>query len=960
MGIRHLGVAMGGPAAGAALAVWLLLLPAMRPAGAEGDILYSSVDNFDRANSDTLGTSSPGHSTWLEHEPAGSEDQLAISNTVLLATTSGVSGYEPTNASLDLTAEQAGFDLGAVAAGWAFHFDLNRNPSGWAASYYSLGWVLAANENDFASSTVDGYAVLWTGANDELVLVRFENGIAGTNPGTQVITTGLDWDAASPAGVNVRVEVSASGDWTLYWEEGEPLAAPLDIDANSAGGRSTAYFDDAAMNYSGPIWAHNTDTSATSSGDFDNFAFGIAPEAGGVSLVKQVSPATNVPYHGAVTYTAKLRNTGSVSDTNALFTDTLPAEVDFAAWLDRPAGAGQADDVITWSGTLTAGFAITFSFVASHVGAYGEMVSNTAQYSGTCLVSDTASFSVEPALQLGLVINEIDYDQPSTDAAEFIEIKNTTSHTTNLDAYTLEFVNGLDTGVYRTIDLPNVDLEPGGYYVVCGNTANVANCDLDASPDSNLIQNGAPDALTLVLGGSIVDAVSYEGDTGAPYTEGSGVGLEDDDRADSSISRFPDGADTGQNNVDLSRRCITPGQANIAANANCAPDVGIAKAVLPAAALPGERITYTLAFSNASAGTRAATGVLITDNVPISITMLSVNGSVTGGQITRTPGITYAWAVSDLTAGQSGWITISGILSEPLAAGTFSNTAVIAAEQDDNLANNQATAALALGTAYSSQLSGDWSAGSTWGGSGAPGPSDWVTVSAGTNVTVSAAAACYQLWVESEGTLAIAESGTLEVSGALENRGRLEQTRQVTGSAEVAFLATGSYGGLSINAGGLDLGRTQVIIEGNQDCTDVPGEAVQRCFEINPITATGRSATVTVFFDSTEIPPTSTCGTLNLFHWDGGWGAALALDGSYGEEGHLCGGDPQSLRAVGVSDFSAFVLKSAVPTAARLRELRTAARPSKNWGAGLAALAAGLAVAWRGRFGLHKKRLPKS
>ncbi len=945
METRHLGVAVGGLAAGAALAVALLLAPA----GAEGDILYSTVDNFDRAASNALGTSSSGNSTWVEHEPAGSEDQLAISNTVLLATTSGVSGYEPTNASLDLTAEQASFDLGATGAGWAWHMDLNRNPSGWGTTRYSLGWVLAANEADFASTTVDGYAVLWTYTNAELVLTRFENGISGLDPGTTVITTGLAWSTTSTAGVNVRVEVSAGGEWTLCWEDGEPLAAPLDIDAHSATGSSTVYFDDANMSYSGPIWAHNTGTDATSSGDFDNFAFGIAPGVEGVSLAKQVSQAANVPYHGAVTYTVSLRNSGAVSETNALFTDTLPAEVDFAAWLSQPAGAGRAGDVITWSGTLTAGASLTFSFVVSHVGDYGETVINTAEYSGTSLVSDTVSFSVEHALQPGLVINEIDYNQPSTDAAEFAEIKNTASQTINLDAYALEFVNGLDTSVYRTIDLPSVDLAPGGYYVVCGNKTNVANCDLDASPDSNLIQNGAPDAVALVLGGDIVDTVSYEGNTGAPYTEGSGEDLQDDDSADAGISRFPDGADTGQNNVDLSLRCITPGQANIAASTNCAPDLRITKVVLPGTARPGERITYTLIFSNAGAGTRPATGVLITDSVPVSVTAISATWSAAGGQITRTPGITYEWTVSDLATGQAGWITLTGVLSEPLAAGTFSNTAVIAASLDGNPANNQAAAALVVGAAYTSQLSGDWNDGSTWGSAGAPGPSDWVTVSTGTSVTVGSAATCYRLQVESGGALLIAEGGTLEVNGALENHGRLEQTRLVTGSAEVAFLATGGYGGLSIDAGGLDLGRTRVIIEGNQDCTDVAGEAVRRCFEIVPITATGRSATVTVFFDSSEIPPTSTCSTLNLFHWDGGWGAALALDGSYGDGGHLCGGDPKSLRAVGVSDFSAFVLKSAVPTATGLRGLRAAARlgPNLGWIAGLVLLAAGLAAAFR-------------
>ncbi|HSN53040.1 MAG TPA: lamin tail domain-containing protein, partial [Candidatus Sulfomarinibacteraceae bacterium] len=173
-----------------------------------------------------------------------------------------------------------------------------------------------------------------------------------------------------------------------------------------------------------------------------------------------------------------------------------------------------------------------------------------------------------------LVINEIDYDQPGTDAAEFIEIKNEGTTAVDLSAYTLELVNGTGGGasVYNTIALPAVDLAPGDYFVICANADTVFNCDLDASPDTNFIQNGAPDAVALWQGATLIDTVSYEGDTGSPFTEGSGSGLEDSGAADTDflgISRFPDGIDTDQNNADLSPRCITPGAANGADASGC-------------------------------------------------------------------------------------------------------------------------------------------------------------------------------------------------------------------------------------------------------------------------------------------------------------------------------------------------------------------------------------------------------
>jgi uncharacterized protein len=168
------------------------------------------------------------------------------------------------------------------------------------------------------------------------------------------------------------------------------------------------------------------------------------------------------------------------------------------------------------------------------------------------------------AISTTIVINEIDYDQASTDAAEFLELKNISGGSINLDSYAVELVNGTGGGatVYQTIDLPNFDLAAGDYYVVCANTTTTANCDLDVTPDTNLIQNGSPDAVGLRLSGTLVDAVSYAGNSGAPYTEGSGTGLVDNPTGSQSISRCPDGSDTDQNNVDFSLRSITPGTSN--------------------------------------------------------------------------------------------------------------------------------------------------------------------------------------------------------------------------------------------------------------------------------------------------------------------------------------------------------------------------------------------------------------
>ena len=187
-------------------------------------------------------------------------------------------------------------------------------------------------------------------------------------------------------------------------------------------------------------------------------------------------------------------------------------------------------------------------------------------------------FGDEPPPPTGsdtLVVNEIDYDQSGTDTAEYLELYNVSDAAIDLDGWTVELVNQAGT-VYNTVDLPAVSLPAGGFYVVCGNPANVANCDLDVLPLTNAIQNGPSDAVAVSNDGVLVDTVSYEGDAPDPYTEGSGTGLLDTPSGFVGISRFGDGEDTDRNNVDLlSSVCSTPGEPNSDATTLCDPPVEV-------------------------------------------------------------------------------------------------------------------------------------------------------------------------------------------------------------------------------------------------------------------------------------------------------------------------------------------------------------------------------------------------
>jgi uncharacterized repeat protein (TIGR01451 family) len=122
-------------------------------------------------------------------------------------------------------------------------------------------------------------------------------------------------------------------------------------------------------------------------------------------------------------------------------------------------------------------------------------------------------------------------------------------------------------------------------------------------------------------------------------------------------------------------------------------DLSLSKTVTPSAAAPGQAITYTLAYTNH--GSQTATGVVITDVMPVSVT--NVISVYSGALITPTGSSAYAWTVQDLGVGQGGVITITGVLSSPLAAGTFTNTATITTTAvDATPGNNSSDVALTV------------------------------------------------------------------------------------------------------------------------------------------------------------------------------------------------------------------------------------------------------------------------
>ena len=173
-----------------------------------------------------------------------------------------------------------------------------------------------------------------------------------------------------------------------------------------------------------------------------------------------------------------------------------------------------------------------------------------------------------------LVINEIDFADPTSGNLEFVEIFNPTHRTISLSRLSLVFVAGVHGKEYRRVDLDRGGVLAPGDYLVVGSSPLLPRADIIIAPDT--ISNEPTGAVVLVDTPSqrVLDTVSY----GTPVTNGRMAGFvnitslvettelvdADDDTETKSLIRFPSGADTNDNSIDWTTSLTpTPGSANV-------------------------------------------------------------------------------------------------------------------------------------------------------------------------------------------------------------------------------------------------------------------------------------------------------------------------------------------------------------------------------------------------------------
>lgn len=295
---------------------------------------------------------------------------------------------------------------------------------------------------------------------------------------------------------------------------------------------------------------------------------------------------------GTVSLNADVRVVGAAEVPQVI--DVLPATVtlgfstvtDLEVFLDIPADnpggtivdltvtpgtAGSTDaTVLVGADQLSALFTFTAGATAGT-----ETVTATLGIS-----SDFATVDIVASVG-GLVINEVDYDQVSTDTMEFVEIYNGSSAPIDLTGLALVLINGNDSTEYRRVDLGSAGTLAAGEYLVIGTSTLIATVPggvqtIAFSAADNNVQNGAPDAVGILdtVAGQLLDALSYEGSVTAgivtgvagtlSFVEGNATTAEDNNSTAGSLCRLPNGIDADDADTDWAFTSTpTPGVANV-------------------------------------------------------------------------------------------------------------------------------------------------------------------------------------------------------------------------------------------------------------------------------------------------------------------------------------------------------------------------------------------------------------
>ncbi len=342
-----------------------------------------------------------------------------------------------------------------------------------------------------------------------------------------------------------------------------------------------------------------------------------------------------------VTYTISLTNNGASNAQTVSLSDALPAATQTggpAFTLTTPSVGGTGTFTATNS-TLAAGASATFTVIA-HVNANvasGSVISNTA--TATTATTDPTPGN-NSATATTSVSTQADLSITKTDAPDPVIVGNTLT-------YTLDFANSGGSDA-RNVSL--TDPLPAGTTFVSAN---------------------APVGWTIItpaVGGT--GTVTFTKTTASNGETGTFTIM---------VNASPSAAGTTlTNTATVSSSTTDPNPANNSATATTTAngtDLRITQTDGISTSTPGSTLTYSLSYANV--GSAPATGVVLTETLPVGTSFVA-SENPGWSQVGATN--QYTFAVGDLAGGANGTATFTAHASATVAAGLaqIANTATIA------------------------------------------------------------------------------------------------------------------------------------------------------------------------------------------------------------------------------------------------------------------------------------------
>ena len=262
---------------------------------------------------------------------------------------------------------------------------------------YAEGWLvvfnstLVGNTASYGGGLYDKGSDIW---HTELVNSILWNNSASVS-GPQ-ISTSIDASPTISSSLIQDSGGSSSWDTNLGTDDGGNIDAdPRFLDA--ANGDLRLAFGSPAIDV-GNNAAIETEATTDLAGNprivngvVDMGAYEGCPE---LRLLKSVGPIRGLGPDDTVTYTLRVTNTGAITDASLQVTDALPDGVDFGGWVTEPAGVVRSGKTFTWTGSIDPEETQIAVFTATVAVDYGEIISNTAHFSGSIQSGESvAAFS---------------------------------------------------------------------------------------------------------------------------------------------------------------------------------------------------------------------------------------------------------------------------------------------------------------------------------------------------------------------------------------------------------------------------------------------------------------------------------------------------------------------------------------------------------------------------------------